>query len=314
MHIINTLGPVFIIIFLGALLTRVRFLDAHARRIINACCYWIGLPCLLALKIGTATDSGGAAGTTIMIMLYGTFLLMAASALIGWRMKLNPRELATFVHVSFRGNLAYLGLPIIYFAFSGSEYADRAESVAAITLGILVVVYNVAAVLIHLLSTHRVTISAMKPVFIKLITNPLLLSCGAGLAWNHWAHLNGVEIPVVAFRTLSMLGQFALPMALLCVGSALVTTPVRDIAAGAIVSAVIKTGAGPLAAILFSRILGAGVMETGIACILLGAPTAIASYVLTEQLDGKPSLAAATIVMSTLICSVTFSIIIACIH
>jgi len=311
MHILNTLGPIIFIIFLGAILTKFRFIDEHAKRVINACCYWIGLPCLLVLKIGTATAAGDAARSTLLIMLYGTFLLMAIAGVIGWLMKLKPKALATFVHVSFRGNLAYIGLPVIYFAFAGTKYDGKAEAVAAITLGVTVVVYNIAAVLIHLLSTHSVSLKAFERVFVKLITNPLLVACAIGLFWNHFAHANGVEFPVMISRTMTMLGYFALPMALMCVGATLVTTPVRDIASGGLVSAFLKTVIGPLTALLFARLLGAGPMETGIACLMLGMPTAVASYVLTEQLDGKESLAAGAIVASSLMCAVTLSVIIA---
>ena len=311
MHILNTLGPVFLIILLGAVLTKFKFLDEHAKRMINACCYWIGLPCLLVMKIGTATASGDAAKSTLLIMLYGTFFLIAIAGVAGWLMKLKPKALATFVHVAFRGNLAYIGLPVISFAFAETEYADKAGSVAALTLGVTVVVYNIVAVFIHLMSTHKVSLKAIERVLVKLATNPLLVACAIGLFWNHGAHANGIEIPVMISRTMTMLGQFALPMALICVGAALVTTPLRDIASGALVSASLKTVVGPLTGLLFARLMGAGAMETGIACLMLGMPTAVASYVLTEQLDGKPSLAAGTIVTSTLICAVTLSIIIA---
>jgi len=311
MHILNTLGPVFLIIFLGAVLTKFKFIDEHAKRIINACCYWIGLPCLLVLKIGTATAAGDASKTTLMIMLCGTLLLLAIAGVVGWAMRLKPKTLATFVHVSFRGNLAYIGLPIVYFTFVGTEYAGRADSVAAITLGVMVVFYNIVAVLLHLLSTHKVSLRALEHVFVRLITNPLLVACAIGLSWNHWAHSAGIEIPMVISRTMTMLGQFALPMALLCIGAALVTTPVREIAGGALVSAGLKTIVGPLTALLFARIFGAGPMETGVACLMLGMPTAVASYILTEQLDGKASLAAGGVVLSTLVCSITLSVIIA---
>jgi predicted permease len=266
------------------------------------------------MKIGTATAAAGAARSTLAVVVCGTLFLMLVGWLTGLALRLEPRSLATFVHVSFRGNLAYIGLPVIYFAFAGSQFEDEAESVAALTLGIIVVLYNIVAVFIHLLSTHKVSWGALKRVFIKLLTNPLLIACFLGLSWNHWGNSNGVEFPVVVRRTLQMLGQFALPMALLCVGGALATTPVKAIASGALVSAVLKTVAGPLAGFGVARLLGAGVMETGIACLLLGAPTAVASFVLTEQLDGRPQLAAAAIVVSTMVSAATFAVTIAFIH
>jgi predicted permease len=314
MHVLNTLGPVFLIILLGVLLSRLRFLDAHAVRTINACCYWVGLPCLLVLKIGTASSAEHATAGTTWVLLGGTMVLVAVSLLVGWLLRLKPRALATFAHVGFRGNLAYVGLPVVCFAFAGTPYEGKADSVAAVALGVTIVLYNVVAVMLHLASTHRVSWHALKRVIIKLLTNPLLLACGIGLLWNHGPHSQGIVIPVVIGRTLLLLGQFALPMALLCVGFALATTPVRGIASSVLLSAALKTMLGPLAGFCIGRLLGVGALEMGVACILLGAPTAVASYVLTEQLDGEPSLAAGTIVFSTLISAVTLSVVIACIR
>jgi len=311
MHIVNTLGPIFIIIALGALLTGVGYITATSRAVMNSICYWVGLPALLVLKIGMADAVGDAARLTLAIVLSGTAALMAAGWLAGRVMKLEPRALATLVHISFRGNLAYIGLPVVCFAFADSPYADKAAPVAAITLGVTVVVYNFVAVFIHLLSTHTLNAAALKRLLLKLLTNPLLLGCAGGFAWNYGAHLNGIAFPVAIERTLSVLGGSALPLALLCIGSALVVTPLREIAGSAVAAALIKTGLGPLLAFGLARLLHAGELESGIAAIMLGAPTAVASFVLTEQLDGKPSLAAAVIVLSTIFCTVGYAVIIA---
>lgn len=309
MHIINTLGPVFIVIALGVLLTKSGFLTAESRRILNACCYWIGLPSLLVMKLGTAEAVGDAARTTLTVTICGTVVLGLAAWLYGWWRGMEPRRLATFVHVVFRGNLAYIGLPVVCFAFSESEYAAKAAAVAAITLGTMVVIYNVAAVLIHLLATHAVNLRALERVLVKLLTNPLLVGCAVGFAWNFFFQARGIEMPIFLSRTLNMLGGFALPLALLCIGSALAVTPLRSVAGGSLPAALLKTGLGPLAAFGLARAFGADAMETGIAAVMLGAPTAVASYVLTEQLDGDPPLAAAAIVLSTVFSAVGFAVI-----
>ncbi len=311
MHILNTLGPVFLVILIGFLLARFGFLEAHATKVINWCCYWVGLPCLLLLKIGTAPGVGVAARDTTLVVLYATLLLAAIACLVGWFLRLESRSLATFVHVGFRGNLAYVALPIVCYAFVGTEHEEAAEASASIVLGVTVVLYNVMAVVLHLLSTHRLGWRALERMAVKLTGNPLVLACAAGLAWNRWVHSQGVAIPVMIERAMVMLGQFALPMALLCVGATLAVTPVRSLAGGAFIVAILKTAAGPLVAIGVSRFMGMGPMETGIACIMLGAPSAVAAYVLTEQLDGDPPLAAASIVTSVILCAGTLSAVLA---
>ncbi len=310
MHIINTLGPVFLIIVLGALLRRFRFLDDCAVRIINSSCYWVGLPCLLVLKIGTASSAYGSAKSTLFVVLSTTAVLVLLSLLLGFALRMKPATLATFAHVAFRGNLAYVGLPVVVFAFAGTLYEGQAEAVAAIVLGVTVVIYNVLAVILHLVSTHSMNWQSLRRMGMKIVTNPLLIACVLGLVWNKYAHLEGIWMPVMVSRTLLLLGQFALPMALICVGAKLVTTPVRAMAGGAIASAVIKVGLGPAVGMVIAHFAGVGSMEAGLACILLGTPSAVASYVMTEQLDGDSALAAGSIVISTLISIVTLSTII----
>ncbi len=311
MHLLNTLGPVFIVILIGVALTRFRFLDAAAARLMNRCCYWIGLPCLLVLKIGTAELAGGAARDTTVTVLLATLALMAVAGIVGWLIRLKPRSLATFVHVGFRGNQAYVGLPVVYYGFLGTVYEGEAEAVASIALAVVVVLYNIVAVVIHLLSTHRFGWRAVGRVFLKLATNPILLACVAGLAWLHWGHSQDIAIPLIINRTMTILAQFALPLALLSVGATLGATPLAGMPRSAPVAAVLKTMIGPLLALGVARLTGVGPMETGVACILLGTPSAVVAYVLTEQLDGDGPLAAATIVISVVLSAATLPAVLA---
>lgn len=299
MLIVNTLAPVFVLIALGALLRRFRFFDESAVRTLNRCCYWIGLPALLFHKIGLEPAPEGSGGGTILALLGATALLLVAALLIGLLRRQSSRTLATFMHVSFRGNLAYVGLPVLIYAFESRPDGASAGSVAALGLGVCVVVYNVTAVVLLLAAQHRLNASAFKNMMFRTATNPLLLACLAGFAWQFVSPLIGM--PPFVSRSLVLAGQFALPLALLSVGSALVTTPLRHVALEAALAAMLKTVAGPLFGFGMARLLGLPPMETGVVCILMATPTAIASYVLTEQLGGDDRLAAGTIVASTLL-------------
>ncbi len=299
MVILDTLAPVFVLIALGALLRRFGFFDAKGVDTLNRCCYWIGLPSLLFLKIGLEPSPEGASGRLVLALLGATALLLLSALVIGLLLRQPPRTLATFMHVGFRGNLAYVGLPVVIYAFDGRPGGAAAGSMAAMGLGVCVVAYNIIAVILHLAAQHSLTAKAMRHMLAKTATNPLLLACVAGFAWQHTAGAG--NMPLAITRSLTVAGQFALPLALLCVGSALVTTPIRNVALPALLAAVLKTVAGPLAGLALARLLGLPPMETGVVCILMATPTAIASYVLTGQLGGDEHLAAGSIVLSTLL-------------
>jgi predicted permease len=308
MTILNTLAPVFVLIALGALLRRLRFFDGKGVDTLNRCCYWIGLPSILFTKIGLEPAPEGASGRLVLALLGATALLLLAALAVGLLLRQPGRTLATFMHVAFRGNLAYVGLPVVIYAFDGRADGDGAGAVAAMGLGVCVVAYNIIAVILHLTAQHRLGLSALRHILAKTATNPLLLACVAGFVWQHIAGAG--TMPLAISRSLTVAGQFALPLALLCVGSALVTTPLRHVALNAILAAMLKTLAGPLAGLMLARLLNLPPRETGVACILMATPTAIASYVLTGQLGGDDHLAAGSIVLSTLMSIASLSCVI----
>jgi malonate transporter len=144
----------------------------------------------------------------------------------------------------------------------------------------------------------------------RLVSNPLVLSCVLGLVWNHIAVGTGAALPVALLRALKLLGSFALPVALLCVGCGLADTRnVRALAPSA-VAAAMKTGLSGLVAFYVARWMGAGPLETGVSLVLMATPTAIASYVLVEELEGDVDLASGTIVLSTLFSLISLSVVV----
>jgi predicted permease len=57
--------------------------------------------------------------------------------------------------------------------------------------------------------------------------------------------------------------------------------------------------------------MGAGTTETGVALILLATSTAVAGYVLADQMDGDSALAANAVAVSTLLSPISLGIVIA---
>src|SRR5690606_10074952 len=102
-------------------------------------------------------------------------------------------------------------------------------------------------------------------------------------------------------RSLDALSRLALPLALLSIGGSLVVVPVKGRLGPALASSLLKVAAAPLAGIAAARLLGAVPEVTIVAVIFLACPTAAASYVLARQLNGDEALAAASVVVSTIL-------------
>jgi len=309
MNIINTVLPVFLIIALGAWLRKAGFISAELVTGLNRLVYWVALPVLLFYKIATAAYDYQAAGKTFLVMLIGMLACIAAAYLVAAVMRMPAPLMGTFVQGAFRGNLLYVGLPIIIYSFANSaDYsAAEIETLAFLVLAPLVPAYNIAAVLALLASRHKLDRHAPARILRQLITNPLIIACLAGAVYS----LVLPPLPTIIVRTCAAVGQIALPLALLGVGAALVQGRIIGQRTYAFVGSVIKIVIAPIVGLLAARLLGLGHAETRVALIFLACPTATVSYIMAGQLGGDERFSAAMVLISTILSILSLSLVVA---
>ena len=294
--ILNILAPVLLIVLLGWALARTGFASRETFQQVNRLTYWFGLPALLVHRIAAASPNFGDVTGLLAVLTLTTLLGAAAGWTVAWLLRLPQGSVGTFVQGVFRGNLAFVGLPVVLYAFSGSGSAG-AESSALLTFGPAVVLYNVLAVLVLLASSQRGGgKDVLRWTLYGLISNPILLACLLGLSLS----LSGIELPHLVARTLSALGQMALPLALICIGGSLYWTEVRGQLGWAAAGASMKVALLPATGLLLAWALGLSPEHTRIVGILLACPVASASYLLATQMKGDGGLASSMIMMSYL--------------
>lgn len=310
MNVVDTLAPVFLLIGIGALLVRSGFLKKEMLRGMNDLTYWVALPVLLFYKIAEARFSAADAGPLLTVFFIGTAVSVGAGYAIAIFSKMPAAARGTFVQASFRGNLAFIGLPVVLFAFAGSSGGEdlaRTEAAAATALAPILVIYNVVAVVVLYASHVAPGGGLVRKVGRQAITNPLIVASVLGGLYS----FIGFGIPSAMERTLGALSQMALPLALLCIGGSLMTVPVRGNLKHAFLGAFVKVAVAPLAGFAAAWIFGVDRTSMLVAAIYLAAPTAAASYVLARQLGGDESLAASTVVISTVLSLVSLSVVVA---
>lgn len=296
MHVLSFLTPVLLIIALGAALRQTGFLSAEVVAGTNALVYWIGLPCILFGGIARATldlaDHGDAAALLLACMLIAMILGYGAAAAL----RVRKGAAGTFVQASFRGNLAFVGLPILYYSTPPEDATTI--PVALVLLGILVPLYNLGAVAALLGSRHGSGLPALGRIFLRVLLNPLVIASLAGGAWA----LSGIPLPTWLDRTVEALGRMGLPLALLGIGAALELRRIRGgILVPVVVAGIIKTVLVPAIGYALAAVVGLDPDETRIAVVYLATPTAAASFVLAAKLGGDTELAAGTVAFSTLL-------------
>jgi predicted permease len=232
---------------------------------------------------------------------------IVAGYLAAGLMKIPAASTGTFVQGAFRGNLMYIGLPIIIYSFFGSSVSEQMENIAALVLGFIVPFYNVAAVIVLLAGQHKIDKYIFGKIFRPVITNPFFIASIAGLVYS----AAGFAIPLALGRTFDAIGQMALPLALIGIGGTLAESKVAIGSLSALVCSLLKVAVTPLVGFVIAWCLHLGSSETRIALIYLACPTAVVSFVFAEQLKGDAKMAAAVVFISTVLSVISLGVVLA---
>lgn len=297
MQILNLLAPVFLLIALGAVMQRTGFVSAGFLREANRVTYWVGLPALLFSQLVTSLHAVRGAEDLLAVFFLATGLVTGLAYLAARLLRVPGAAAGTFVQGAFRGNLAFVGLPILY-AMPDAPLAGgiTLHTAAVLVVAPAMVLYNVVAVVALVVSQHAFGPRMVGPVLRQLALTPPLLATLAGVAFA----AAGGTLPAAVAQALGALGEMALPLGLLGVGGSLVTVQLRARWQRPLASALLKGVASPLCGWLVARWFRLGGFETMLILVFMATPTAVISYAMAVELRGDETLASGTIALSVL--------------
>lgn len=301
----NTLLPLILLIGLGAALSRIRFLGPQFSADLNKLAFWIALPALLFRSAAGASEASAATWWLLAVMLVSTVLVAA----LGWwcsrLLGVPVNGQGTFVQSAFRGNLAFIGIPVLAASVVGEPEHVRAPLMASgvIVMTLTMAFFNVLAVVV-LQASRESGRAGLRAMVGPLVTNPLLLAGLSGLLLA----LTGVRLPTFLDRTLEVLGGAAVPIALLCIGGSLATTRFSGRRSWIVSAALLKVAVKPALVALLIWAVGLGSIERRIGVIFAATSTAAAAYVMARQMEGDEALASGSIALSTVLSAIGLAV------
>jgi predicted permease len=308
-QILNVLAPVFLMIAIGATMQASRFVSANFLKEANRVTYWLGLPALLFSQLAGSFHGAGGASLMCGGMLAATGLVVLAGYVIAGLLRVPGAAAGTFVQGGFRGNLAFVGLPIIYsLPDTPLAWGVSTRTAAILTVAPMMVVYNIAGVIVLLFSQHQLGWRMIRPLAKQLATTPPLLATVAGIVFA----LAGWPLPPAVDKTFNALGEMALPLGLLGVGGSLVTVKLGGNWRLPLAAALVKTVVSPALGWVVGRWLGLGGLELKMVMIFMACPTAIISYTMVLEMKGDETIASGSIVLSVLTSLVSLAVVVGC--
>ena len=317
---VNAVVPIILLILLGYILKRIKFLSKEFIKLGNKFVFKVCLPCMLFVNVYDSMNSFAdirwdvVAYSVIMIcVIFGLGLLTAVLTT-----KKNNRR-GVILQCSFRSNFAIIGLTLV-------ERLGGDAGIAGIVSAFSIPVFNILAVIALSIfadkeeavadaSGEQLSIELEKSepekknfgkrvgkILLNIVKNPLIIGVVAGLVF--------VGIREIERACTKDLKAIASPLALVVLGGQFEFSAVKGMTKEIIVATFWRIVLAPLlgigVAILFSQYtnlftFGAEIYPTLIA--LFGTPVAVSSAIMAGEMKNDEQLATQLVVWTS-ICSI----------
>lgn len=290
--IFQGLAPIFLLIVLGYVLRRMRWVADAFWAPAEKLTYYLFFPALL---LGNAAHAD--LGAFAIVPLAGTLLLctlLVSAAILALRPfgGLDGPAFTSLFQGAIRPN-SYVGIAAALALFS-----QQGLTLVAIAIVIVVPLVNFLCVSVMVVfAAPQNTRRGIAPILFEIIKNPLIIACFGGLGLN----LVGLSLPPVLSPLIDILGHAALPVGLIAVGAGLSFKALHARAGTVSLGALAKLGAMPLLTFLIGSQFGLGGVELAVCVMYMSLPTSASSYVLARQLGGDGPLVAGMITASTIL-------------
>ena len=295
--ITGALGPLFLLILLGAGLGYARWPTMDFWAQMERLIYFVLFPAMLVGTLATADVSQVPVGRLALALLGA----MALFGMLLWHgrswLRLGPAAFTSVFQGAVRFN-TYVGV-----AGAAALHGSLGATTAAVAVALMVPVVNVMCVASFVAAGTLGSASLGKSA-LALAKNPLILACLAGIGLN----LSGVGLPGWSEATVSLLGRAALPLGLVAVGVALRPMALLRLDRGVMATNTIKLLLMPAFVLSLAWLLGLDPVSRDVALLFAALPTATSAYILARQLGGDAELMAGIITGQTLLAMLTLPV------
>lgn len=203
----QSIGPLFLVIFVGMIVSRNKSVNEQWLEILNNYALWIGFPALILVALSHLQWDmnlyGSLMGWNSARIVFSMMIVFPVSALLKLK---NSTRRTLFLAVSY-GNVAYLGIPVLRSAY-GDQILPEATMITAVyvfwlfTLGIFLVEY---------FGEEKVSFHNL---FVRLISNPLLIAVFIGL----FIAVNHLQLPQIVMSGLDIFANSVTAVVLFSLG------------------------------------------------------------------------------------------------
>ena len=301
----NIIMPIFLLIMLGYVLTRLKLWNESFLKIANDLCFKVLLPVLLFYNVANANIFEVFRGGLILYVCLCAILICGLLFLIIPLFVKEKKSRGVMIQGIFRSNFLLFGVPL------GSSIGGQMGSVlAAVVAAFYVPVINMLSVF-SLYVFSDAENKNLKAALLGIVKNPLIIGGVSGLLFSVIRNLIGFELPEMLNTTLINIKSIATPFAFLILGGDLkFNNLLRNIKKSSL-AVLGKIVIIPAIMLPLSALLGFDKISMAILLAVFATPNAVSSYAMARNYEADHELAGEIITLGTLLSIVTIFIFIA---
>jgi predicted permease len=297
----NVVLPLAILIATGYVLKQLRFVSESFLLEANKFVFKFPLPLMLFQNIRNAFDGSfiDVFNTKLVVSAFiGIIFVIAVLVVVIPLFGKRRATTGSLIQGVYRSNFIIYGLPL-----ATGMYGDDATVTISMLLGMVIPVYNVAAVIILTVFSETKPASpiSLSLIIKNIFTNPLIIACVAGFAAGE---LN-IQFPVFIDTPVSEISKIATPLALLVMGGLFKFKGLMNNFLTVFVASMSKLFIIPLVAVTVFIYLGFRKLDLAALLCLFATPTAVASFIMAENMGCDGEVSAHIVVLSTALSVIT---------
>ena len=208
---------------------------------------------------------------------------------------------SVFAMGSIYGNTVMLGLPIAKAALGEAAV----PSLALVLVTNALIMWTLATISVEWARGGNLSRIGILTTLRSVATNPVVASILLGSAWS----MTGLSLPAPIKGTLNLLGQSAVPLALVTVGFGLAAYRIREGIGEALAMSGLKLLALPLLVWIIARLVGLPSLETQVVVLLASIALGVNAYLMAREFKALEGPVSTALLLSTVVSAVTVPLV-----
>lgn len=322
---INAVLPLIVLMLIGYLLKRTKFINQNFIDVGNKLVFRIALPALLFYNIYMVKDLSQINWSMIIFAIIGIFVATLIGFILTSVFIKDRVKKGTIIQGTLRANFAILGIPLA--EAIGGEMA--VANVALIALAAIPLMSSLSVIVLSYYGEESSDQNVFKTIFLKVVKNPLIIAIFIGFSVLLLRSVMALDpltnLPVFTleedlkflFTPIKWVSQITSPLALIILGATFKFAHFNDLKKQIAFGTLLRSFLVPLIvlslAVVLDRFVSFFTFDENIypaLIALFASPQAVTNSTLVKELNGDEKLSIQMIIATTILSILTIFIVV----